>query len=195
MCCREGRALLDHGRRLPDDDVGDERPAFAQANSEIRTLKELARSYMTLTEDVNRVMNRIRSVYRSQAIAFAGPRVIPPTTVRSGSISCYSLASGGGPSTCISKFYLLQPLRLQARHELLKESHKYPARATLQKISWVGPIRAALLIALVQTPHRLHTKRLFWAYIGLAVETHSSADYQFKNGELQRSKKNPRPAV
>jgi transposase len=74
-------------------------------------------------------------------------------------------------------------------------SHRYPARATLQKIPWVGPIRAALLIALVQTPHRFRTKRQFWAYIGPGVETHSSADYQFKNGELQRSKKKPRPAA
>ena len=41
----------------------------------VRTLKELARSYMTLTEDVNRVMNRIKAVNHSQAIHCGGPRV------------------------------------------------------------------------------------------------------------------------
>ena len=34
----------------------------------IRTLKELGRSYLTITKDVTRVMNRIKSLYRSWAI-------------------------------------------------------------------------------------------------------------------------------
>ena len=38
----------------------------------IRTLKELGRSYLTLTKDTTRVMNRIKSVYRSWAIPCAG---------------------------------------------------------------------------------------------------------------------------
>jgi transposase len=33
-----------------------------------------------------------------------------------------------------------------------------------------GPIRAALLIALMQTPQRFRTKRQLWAYSGLALE-------------------------
>jgi hypothetical protein len=41
----------------------------------IRTLKELGRSYLTLTQDSTRVMNRIKSVYRSWAIACAGTSV------------------------------------------------------------------------------------------------------------------------
>ena len=41
----------------------------------IRTLKELGRSYLTLTQDTTRVMNRIKSVYRSWAIACAGTSV------------------------------------------------------------------------------------------------------------------------
>jgi transposase len=81
-------------------------------------------------------------------------------------------------------------LRQQARRELLAESHKYPVRHTLQQIPVVGPIRAALLIALIQTPHRFRTKRLLWTYSGLGVKTESSADYVFKNGELRQSKKN-----
>jgi len=40
----------------------------------------------------------------------------------------------------------------------------------------------------MQTPHRFRTKRQLWAYSGLAVTTHSSADYRFVNGELQRAR-------
>jgi threonine dehydrogenase-like Zn-dependent dehydrogenase len=42
----------------------------------------------------------------------------------------------------------------------------------LRQIPSISPIRAALLIALIQTPRRFRTKRQLWAYGGLAIETH-----------------------
>ena len=44
----------------------------------IRTLKELGRSYLTITKDVTRVMNRIKALYRSWAIPCAGTSVYAP---------------------------------------------------------------------------------------------------------------------
>src|SRR5277367_561735 len=41
----------------------------------IRTVKELARSYMTITRDLTRVMVRIKALYRSWAIPCAGQQV------------------------------------------------------------------------------------------------------------------------
>jgi transposase len=41
----------------------------------IRILKELARSYLTITQDLTRVMNRIKALYRSWGIACAGTSV------------------------------------------------------------------------------------------------------------------------
>ncbi len=49
----------------------------------------------------------------------------------------------------------------------------------LRRIPDIGPIRAALLIALMQTAHRFRTKRQLWAYSGLALETHDSAQYHY----------------
>jgi transposase len=49
----------------------------------------------------------------------------------------------------------------------------------------------ALLIALIQTPHRFRTKRQLWAYSGLALQTRASGEYRFSGGELQRFKKLP----
>src|SRR5450759_3163361 len=40
----------------------------------IRALKELARSYLALTRDTTRVMNRLKALYRSWAIACTGQR-------------------------------------------------------------------------------------------------------------------------
>ena len=44
----------------------------------VRTLKELGRSYLTITQDVTRVMNRIKALYRSWAIPCAGTTVYAP---------------------------------------------------------------------------------------------------------------------
>jgi len=52
-----------------------------------------------------------------------------------------------------------------------------------------SPIRAAELVALIQTPHRFRTKRQLWNYSGLALETHDSAQYCYVDGQLRRSKK------
>jgi hypothetical protein len=35
----------------------------------------------------------------------------------------------------------------------------------------IGPIWSALLVALLQTPHRFQTKRQLWAYGDLAIRT------------------------
>ena len=82
----------------------------------------------------------------------------------------------------------LQPLRLLARGELLRESQKHPAVKLLRQIPSIGPIRAALLVALLQTPHRFRTKRQLWAYSGFAVETHDSGEYRWVRGKLQRNR-------
>jgi len=83
----------------------------------------------------------------------------------------------------------LQALRQQVRRDLLAESRKQSARKLLRQIPSIGPIRAAPLMALIQTPHRFRTKRQLWAYSGLAIETHDSAQYRYVAGQLQRSKK------
>jgi transposase len=44
----------------------------------LRTLKELGRSYLTITQDVTRSMNRIKALYRSWAIPCSGSTVYAP---------------------------------------------------------------------------------------------------------------------
>ena len=83
----------------------------------------------------------------------------------------------------------MQALRREARQELIRECRKHGAAPLLRTIPFLGPIRAALLIGRVQTPHRFRSKRQFWAYCGLALETRSSADYRFVNGQLERTRK------
>jgi transposase len=89
------------------------------------------------------------------------------------------------------QFDVLAALRQEARRELLTEARKHPATRLLRQIPSIGPIRAALLVALMQTPHRFRTRRQLWAYCGLALKTYDSGEYRFVGGQLKRSKKNP----
>ena len=52
----------------------------------------------------------------------------------------------------------LQTLRRTVRPELLAESRKHKAAKLLRQIPCIGPIRAARLLALMQTPHRFRSK-------------------------------------
>jgi transposase len=154
----------------------------------VRTLKELGRSYLTLTQDVTRVMNRIKALYRSWAIPCSGTTVYAPRH------RAEWLAKIGEPGVRVRAARLyqqldgLQPVRQAARQDLLRESHQHPAVKLLRQIPSIGPIRAALLVALLQTPHRFRTKRQLWAYSGFAVETHDSGEYRCVRGKLQRNR-------
>jgi transposase len=154
----------------------------------VRTLKELGRSYLTITQDVTRVMNRIKALYRSWAIPCAG------TTVFAARHRAEWLAKIAEPGVRVraERLYqqldLLQPVRLEARRELLAESHQHSAVKLLRQIPSIGPIRSALLVALLQTPHRFRTKRQLWAYSGFAVQTHDSGEYRSVRGKLQRNR-------
>jgi hypothetical protein len=53
----------------------------------------------------------------------------------------------------------------------------------------IGPIRAAELLGILQTPHRFRSKRQLWTYCGLSVVTSSSADHEVAKGQLRRKKK------
>jgi transposase len=162
-------------------------------DSGVRTLRELSRSYLTVTKDLTRVMNRLKALYRSWAIPCAGEKVYSPRH-RSGWLEQLSQA---GVRRRAEQLYqqldALGPIRRQARRELLTESQKHPAHPLLRQIPLLGPIRVALLIALLQTPHRFRTKRQLWAYAGLALQTRSSGEYRFLGGQLQPSKRLPAP--
>ena len=58
----------------------------------------------------------------------------------------------------------------------------------LRQIPYLGPIRSALLVALLETPHRFRTKRQLWAYSGFGLETHDSGEYRYVKGHLRRNR-------
>jgi transposase len=155
----------------------------------IRTLKELARSYTAITRDLTWVMSRLKAIYRSWAIPCAGLQVYAPRYRAEWMAKISETGVRRRAELYYQQFDALAALRQQVRRELLAEARKHPAMRLLRQIPSIGPIRAALLIALMQTPNRFRTKRQLWAYCGLALRTYTSGEYRFVGGQLKRSKK------
>jgi transposase len=155
----------------------------------LRALKELARSYLAITQDVTRVMNRVKALYRSWAIPCAGQRVYAPRHRGEWLAQLSEAGVRRRAEVYYQQLDALRDLHQQVRHDLLAESRKHRAMKWLRQVPSIGPIRAALLIALIQTPHRFRTKRQLWAYCGLALRTYTSGEYRFVQGQLRRSPK------
>jgi transposase len=82
-------------------------------------------------------------------------------------------------------------LRPKAKAAMVTEARRDPAWERLQTIPFFGPVRAALVLATMQTPWRFRTKRNLWAYAGLAVVTRTSAEYVLVAGRPVRRQRAP----
>jgi transposase len=197
VCNPRRNALLKEGSKSDKVDArkladllrsGMLRPVYHGENG-LRTLRELGRSYQTLSKDLTRVMNRLKALYRGWGIPCAGTQVYAPRYRE----EWLSKIPQAGVRRRAELFYQqldsLQVLRRTLRPEFLAESRKHKAAKLLRQIPCIGPIRAARLIGLMQTPHRFRSKRQLWTYSGLGIETHDSAQYRYVGGQLQRSKK------
>src|SRR5208337_2227863 len=90
-------------------------------------VQHLARSYTMLTEDTTRVMNRLKAVFRGQAVVCAGKRLYGR---RHRQEYLAELGTGGlrRRAECLyEELDALQQLRRQARRELIGECHKHAA--------------------------------------------------------------------
>lgn len=197
VCNPRKNALLKHGNKNDRIDAqklaellrGNHLKSVFHGETGVRTLRELARSYLATTKDLTRVMTRLKALYGSWAIPCAGRDVydtrhrkewlekIPHPGVRRRAAHLYQ------------QLDMMKHLRQQIRRDLLTESRKHLITGKLRQIPYVGPIRSALLVALIQTPNRFRTKRQLWAYSGLALETRISAEYRYVQGQLRRSKR------
>ncbi len=86
VCNPRRNALLKEGRKSDKVDArklaellraGLLRAVYHGENG-LRMLRELARSYLTISKDQRRVMSRLKALYRSWGISCAGRQVYPP---------------------------------------------------------------------------------------------------------------------
>ena len=197
VCNPRKNALLKQGnksdridaRKLAELLRGNYLKSVYHGETSVRTLRELARSYLTTTKDLTRVMTRLKALYRSWAIPCAGRDVYYTRHRQQWLAKIPHVGVCRRAQHLYQQLDMMKQLRQRTRRELLVESRKYQVASRLRQIPYVGPIRAALLVALIQTPYRFRTKRQLWGYSGLALETRISAEYCYVQGQLRRSKK------
>ena len=154
-----------------------------------RKLKEFVRAYETLSADTGRTMVRIKAIYRGRGIRTAGRGVYQ---IQQREQWLEQLTEPGvrqRVSWLYEQLDQLRPLRRRAKQAMLAESRTHRAVALLRSIPQLGPIRSALIVATVDTPHRFRTRQQLWSYSGLAVVTHMSSEYEIKQGRVVRSRK------
>src|SRR5262244_1677944 len=154
-----------------------------------RKLKQLVRAYENLSDDTQRTMVRIKAVYRSRGIACRGQEAYQPTQRKQWLEKLSEPGARQRMEWLYEELDQLAPLRRRAKQAVIREGGKHRAVALLRTIPQVGPLRSALIVATVDTPHRFRTKRQLWSYVGLAVVTHMSSEYEMKAGHVVRRRK------
>jgi transposase len=161
--------------------------------SNTRVLKELARSYMGLQQDSTRVMNRVKAIFRSRGISCSGTSIYRPKNRKEWLEKLNGTGARGRAERLLKQLDSIQELLAEAQRDLIRESRKHQDYKILRQIPGLGPIRVALVMAFVMTPHRFQNKRQFWTYTGFAVIRRGSAEYEITQGELKRTKRKPLP--
>lgn len=152
-------------------------------------LRQLVRGYEALSADTKRTMVRIKAVFRARGIPTPGRQVYQPSQRE----QWLERLSEPGLRQRVGWLYReldhLKPLRREAKAAMLAESRRHRAVKLLQTIPQLGPIRAALIVATIDTPHRFRTRHQLWSYSGLAVVTHMSSEYEMQEGRVVRTRK------
>ncbi len=129
VCDPRKNALLKDGnksdkidaRKLADLLRGGYLRSVYHGENGLRTLKELARSYLTISKDLTRVMNRVKALYRSWGIFCGGQQVYAPRCAGGPSSStnssmlcelcakpcgeiCWPRAENMAPRNCCARF-------------------------------------------------------------------------------------------
>ena len=155
----------------------------------MRALKELVRNYDCLVSDTTRVMNRLKAMFRRQAIACGGHEVYRQDRREQWLTKLTERGAQERARYLYRQLAALQQLRQEAKLAMLSEARRQGAYRCLMSVPRLGAVSVAQLLAVVGTPHRFRTKRQFWAYVGLAVVTTSTADMEVVAGILRRSRR------
>lgn len=155
------------------------------------TLRELTRTYQNVVEDATRVMQRLKALFRARGIKTPGKRVYHPKNREEWLAKLTDEGVRFRAQVLYAQLDVLRELRPKVKGTMVAEARRDPAWSVLRSIPFLGPVRVALILAIMRTPWRFRTKRNLWAYCGLAVVTHSSSDFAMVDGQPVRRRRAP----
>jgi transposase len=151
-------------------------------------LRELGRTHAMIVQDVVRVQNRIKSMYRSRGVPVSG-KTLYSIEGREPLLPRLPKSTRAAAMTLYAQYDAVQAIRKQAEKDLVAEAQRHPISRVLATCPGLGPIRVAQLVPIVVSPTRFRTKRQFWSYCGLGIVMRSSSDWtQNKSGTWDRVK-------
>ena len=151
-----------------------------------RVLKELVSSYLGFVSDCVRVMSRIKAIFRSRGIRGAGRSIYYQKNRQLWLNKLDRPEKRQRAELLFRQLDQLMLLRRESKKAMLQAARAEKPYAILSQIPGIGPIRTAIILAIVVTPHRFRNKRLFWTYCGLSVILRTSSDYEISNGHKTR---------
>lgn len=157
-------------------------------SSSTQTLKQLVHCYDCLSEDTTRVMNRLKALLRSRAVACSGRDVYYSRSRDEWMSKIKEEGLRLRAEFVYKQLDHLRPLRREAKKAMVGEARKHSAFKRLCAVPGLGPVRVAQIIAAVGSADRFRGRRQFWTYCGLSVVTRSSSDYEME-GELLRRRR------
>lgn len=156
--------------------LGDVETAVFKGDGRFKELREMARVYAKVNEDVVRAKNRIKSLFRSRGISSAGKEVYRPDA-REKWLGKLPKASRLAAGQLFAVHDALESVKSVSQQQLIAESHRHPESRFLETIPGMGQVRVAQSMAIVVTPHRFRNKRQFWSYCGFGIVMRSSSDW------------------
>jgi transposase len=197
VCDKRGqRRRGNHGDQVDADHLSEQLRcgglrAVYHGSSERLALKELGRTDQNLVEDSTRVMLRLKALFRARGIKTPGKGVYNPRERAHWLAQLPDRAVRFRAEALYAELDVLRELRPKAKAAMLAEARHDPAYPVLLSIPFFGPVRVSLLLATLRTPWRFRTKRNLWSYCGLAVVTHTSAEYVLEDGRPRRRRRAP----
>jgi len=178
--------VRDAWKRAEELRVGGIETRVYKAPVYLAALRNAVRAYVFTIRDVVRAKNRLKSVFLSRGVCMDGGVYDPDR--RGKWLRKLPVAHRELAERLARQLDELVPLRDDAEEWLLKESKSHPIIRKLNTAPGMGAIRSAIVVSVVADPHRFRTSRQFWSYCGLAVVTHSSADWtKDRHGRLVRA--------
>src|SRR5690606_40543525 len=124
--------------------AGDLRAVY-HGRSDRRTLQELTRTYLNVTQDSTRAMQRVKALFRARAIRAPGTRVYSPEHRREWLAKLPDRGARFRAEVLLAELDVLRELRPKAKAAMVAEARKDPAYAVLRQIPYLGPVRISLL--------------------------------------------------
>jgi transposase len=148
-------------------------------------LRSLARTYDPITRDVTRSQVRLKALFRSRGIST--DRSVYGKTTREAWLGKLPVAYRPSAQLHWEQYDQLVALKRNANDQLLSESHRFPISRVLETCPGFGPIRVALTIPVIVSPHRFRTARQLWSYSGLGIIMRTSSDWKRQEGQWVRA--------